>query len=143
VAVVAAVGAFGGRLLVLALVLLMALGWPSVLLAGPVDWRSVGTSEEGEQWWDTGSLRIDRDGRLSVLSRYRPAPPEGAAPSARLPAGTLYVMQLDCDQGLYRDTSIRGLPQFGTPWQPAGEDSLVDRVLRAACEAGAPLLASR
>lgn len=140
---VAAVGALAGRLLGLALVLLMALGWPSVLLAGPVDWHSVGTTAEGEQWWDAGSLRTDRDGRLSVLSRFRSAPPAGADGSARGGVNTLYVMQLDCDQDLYRDTSIRGLPQFGAPWRPAGEDALVDRVLRAACEAGAPLLASR
>ena len=130
VAVVAAVGAFGGRLLVLALVLLMALGWPSVLLAGPVDWRSVGTSEEGEQWWDTGSLRLSRGGELSVLTRFQPASED---------RGQLYVMELDCGQRLYRDTSINGIPQWGAEWQIAADDGLIDATMEAVCLAAAEL----
>jgi hypothetical protein len=52
-------------------------------------------------------------------------------------------MDLDCGQGLYRDTSIGGWPQFGAQWQPAGGDPLIASVLQAACDAGAPLLAAR
>ena len=43
--------------------------------AGPVDWHEVAQGPEGRQWWDAGSLRINRDGNLTVLSRFQPAPP--------------------------------------------------------------------
>ena len=44
-------------------------------------------------------------------------------------------MELDCDQGLYRDTSVNGLPQFGPQWLPVGNDDLTAEVLREACAA--------
>jgi hypothetical protein len=133
-------------------------------LAGPVDWREVEATPEGRQWWDAGSLRRDRRGQLSVLSRFQPAapPPEepspaaaatqaaSAAPAAQSPAdsparleprpqlGTLYVMELDCDQELYRDVSVNGIPRWGAPWQPAAGESLTMATLRAACAAAPP-----
>lgn len=143
-------------------------------LAGPVDWQEVPAGPEGRQWWDAGSLRRDRNGTLSVLSRFQPAPEAGAAdpdpalkagaaasdpaieastgppaPAARAdassplaqrpqPLGTLYVMQLDCDQELYRDVSVNGLPRWRAPWQAAAGDSLTTATLRAACAAAPP-----
>jgi len=121
--------------------------------AGPVDWREVPASATGRQWWDAGSLRRDRRGTLSVLSRFQPlSEPEGieapqpspaagsleAKPrSARQPLGTLVVMELDCDLGLYRDVSVNGLPRFNTTWQPTGGDPLVAATLQEACSAAA------
>ncbi len=96
-------------------------------LAGPVDWHEVTATAEGRQWWDAGSLRLDRDGRLSVLSRFQP--PEGAT--------TLYVMQLDCDQQLFRDTSVNGLPRFRSEWQAVAQDALGAAVIQQACVAWA------
>jgi hypothetical protein len=107
--------------------------------AGPVDWQEVEASADGRQWWDAGSLRFDRDGRLSVLSRFQPAPAPDAAADDRPPVGQLYVMQLDCDEELYRDTAINGLPRWGAPWQAAAEDDLTTRVLHAACAAARPM----
>ena len=119
--------------------------------AGPVDWREVPASATGRQWWDAGSLRRDRRGTLSVLSRFQPlAEPEGieapqsspaagtleAKPrSARQPLGTLVVMELDCDLRLYRDVSVNGLPRFNATWQPTGGDPLVAATLQEACAA--------
>jgi hypothetical protein len=119
--------------------------------AGPVDWREVPASATGRQWWDAGSLRRDRRGTLSVLSRFQPlSEPEGAdsqqAPgatgspeakprSARQPIGTLVVMELDCDLRLYRDVSVNGLPRFNATWQPTGGDPLVAATLQEACAA--------
>lgn len=96
-------------------------------LAGPVEWREVPAGPEGRQWWDAGSLRRDRRGRLSVLSRFQPA--EEAS------NGRLYVMELDCDQQLYRDVAVNGLPRWGSEWSPAAGDSLTMETLRAACAA--------
>ena len=121
--------------------------------AGPVDWREVPASATGRQWWDAGSLRRDRRGTLSVLSRFQPlsesegreAPQTIAAAgsleanprSARQPLGTLVVMELDCDLSLYRDVSVNGLPRFNATWQPTGGDPLVMATLQEACAAAA------
>ena len=51
--------------LVLALFLCVA-----PVCAGQVEWREVPSSGEGQQWWDAGSLRLKKDGTVSVLSRY-------------------------------------------------------------------------
>lgn len=172
-------------LTVLPLVLALGLLLPPRAWAGPVSWVEVPPTAEGRQWWDEGSLRRNRTGHLTVLSRFQAAPqPDAAVPSrgggeqvpaagptvatpsgseSALPASTpaptgslppgldqrpaatrsapsisrLYVMELDCDQGLYRDISINGLPQFGASWQPTGSDDLTAEVLRQACAAEA------
>jgi hypothetical protein len=144
-------GSWGCWLALLLLVLSLApLPWPAPAnlapalvapaLAGPVDWQEVPASPAGRQWWDAGSLRRDRRGRLSVLSRFQPAeaaPVEaGAAKPAR--AGTLYVMELDCEQELYRDVSVNGIPRWGATWSLTGGDPLTTATLRAACAAAPP-----
>ena len=133
------------RLLALfwALPLLLALLNPAIAWAGPVDWREVPATEEGRQWWDAGSLRLSRQGQLTVLSRFQPAAEASAEGQAeRLPPGQLYVMELDCDQELYRDISVNGLPRFRAEWQAAAGDALSTATLRASCAAGADLLAA-
>ncbi|MFM7235466.1 MAG: hypothetical protein ACKOYK_01625 [Cyanobium sp.] len=117
---------------------------PPAAWAGPVSWNEVPPSAEGRQWWDAGSLRLSRQGALTVLSRFQPAPRPGTDASVAEPrpgAATLYVMELDCDQELYRDISVNGLPRFRAEWQTASGDALSTEVLRAACQAGASLFA--
>jgi len=107
------------------------------VLAGPVDWQEVPASPQGRQWWDTGSLRRDRQGRLSVLSRFQPAPgPDQDKDGTLLQRpGTLYVMDLDCGQELYRDRAVNGIPRWGATWALANGDPLTEATLRAACAA--------
>jgi hypothetical protein len=121
------------------LLLALALPLPQAALAGPVDWHEVTATAEGRQWWDAGSLRLSRDGNLSVLSRFQPAADE--AEGQRPPASDLYVMEVDCGQSLFRDTSINGIPQWGSHWQPVGADGLIEETLAAVCVAGSDLLA--
>jgi len=121
------------------LLLALALPLPKAALAGPVDWHEVTATAEGRQWWDAGSLRLNRDGNLSVLSRFQPAADE--AEGQRPPASDLYVMEVDCGQSLFRDTSINGIPQWGSHWQPVGADGLIEETLAAVCAAGSDLLA--
>jgi len=102
----------------------------SAVYAGPVDWQEVEPSAEGRQWWDAGSLRRDRDGFVSVLSRYTTETDEDVAT-----LGTLVVMQIDCDQRLFRDKQVNGLPRWGAQWEPAGGDGLIERVIDAVCRA--------
>jgi hypothetical protein len=114
-----------------------SLAAPAPTWAGPVEWREVPASADGRQWWDAGSLRRDRRGTLSVLSRFQPA----SAPEN--PQATLYVMDLDCAQGLYCDRSINGLPQFGAAWSTSNGDPLATAVLEQACSAAPPLAGPR
>jgi hypothetical protein len=128
-----------GAGVLVALLLLVATMAACEAQAGPVSWQELPPAPEGRQWWDRGSLRLDRQGHLSVLSRYQPPAEEGAD---RPPLGRLYVMELDCDQQLYRDVAINGLPQFGADWQVSGADALTSSLLNEACAAGADLLSS-
>ncbi len=105
--------------------------------AGPVDWHELPATAEGRQWWDAGSLRVNRQGNLTVLSRFQPA----ADAEDDQPASTLYVMEIDCGQTLFRDTSINGFPQWNSSWQPAGADGLIEETIAAVCAAGSDLLA--
>ena len=120
-------------LLALGLLIALLLSGPSAALAGPVDWHELPSTSEGRQWWDAGSLRLNRQGNLTVLSRFQPAAADAA--------GSLYVMEIDCGQSLFRDTSINGIPQWNSPWQPVGADGLIEETLSAVCAAGANLLA--
>ena len=109
--------------LVLALIL-----WAAPVRAGQVEWREVPSSGEGQQWWDAGSLRLKKDGTVSVLSRYSLRQEDD-----RPALGTLVVMEIDCSQQLYRDKQKNGLPQFKAEWQPSGSDPLIDGVLSGVC----------
>ena len=94
-----------------------------------MEWIEVPATDAGQQWWDRGSVRIDRDGYRTVLSRFTPA----ATDDEDQPSGELYVMQLDCSQELYRDKQVNGLPRFRAQWQPAGDDGLITSVIKAVC----------
>ena len=112
------------------LILLTGLAQPYAAMAGPVEWREGPPTAEGRQWWDAGSVRRTREGTLSVLSRFTPE----TDPEAR-PLGSLYVMQIDCDQKLYRDQQVNGLPRWGAQWEAAGQDALISSVIDAVCSA--------
>ena len=77
-----------GLQLSLALALVLV-GWlplpmlqPQPAWAGPVEWVEVPASEAGRQWWDRGSLRLSKQGTLTVLSRFQPAAEPDPAASA-------------------------------------------------------------
>jgi hypothetical protein len=99
-------------------------------IAAPVDWQEVEPTNDGRQWWDRGSVRRDREGFLSVLSRYTPQT-DTDTPTL----GKLYVMQIDCDQNIFRDKQVNGLPRWRAQWEPAGGDGLIERVIDAVCRA--------
>ena len=98
------------------------------VFAGPVDWREVPSTSEGQQWWDAGSLRKTKEGNVSVLSRYS-LKTEDESPAL----GTLVVMEIDCDQSLYRDTQKNGLPRFRADWEAPAKDDLITEVINDVC----------
>ena len=180
--------------LMLAAILACIVAWAGLLMpwqpawAGPVEWHEVAATSEGRQWWDSGSLRTNKSGNLTLLSRYQSTPQTTAqaAPQSTVQPTTqsiaqstaqsisqskepgktierssdknpankqlnktqdqtinqssrartdLYVMEIDCGQRIYRDTSINGIPQFNAAWLPSGGDQLIDAVLSEACSA--------
>ena len=116
------------RLRAVAAVVVALILCASPVFAGQVEWREVPSSGEGQQWWDAGSLRLKKDGTVSVLSRYSLRQEDD-----RPALGTLVVMEIDCSQQLYRDKQKNGLPQFRAEWQPSGSDPLIDGVLSGVC----------
>ncbi len=116
------------RLRAVAAVVVALILCASPCFAGQVEWREVPSSGEGQQWWDAGSLRLKKDGTVSVLSRYSLRQEDD-----RPALGTLVVMEIDCSQQLYRDKQKNGLPQFRAEWQPSGSDPLIDGVLSGVC----------
>jgi hypothetical protein len=112
------------RFVALLLLPLLLTTQPGPSQAGPVDWHEVPSTSEGRQWWDGGSLRITRNGMLTVLSRFQPAESD---------QGELYVMEIDCGQRLYRDTAVNGLPRWGAAWQPVSGDGLIASVIDDSC----------
>ena len=115
-------------LLALLVVVLMQTAVAQTVFAGPVDWREVPSTSEGQQWWDAGSVRRTREGNVSVLSRYS-LKTEDESPAL----GTLVVMEIDCDQSLYRDTQKNGLPRFRADWEAPAKDDLITEVISAVC----------
>jgi hypothetical protein len=73
----------------LVVVLPLAALWAQPAWAGPVEWQEVPASEAGRQWWDRGSLRLSKEGTLTVLSRFQPAgdpaPAESGVPTPGAP----------------------------------------------------------
>ena len=109
-------------------VVLMQMAVAQPVFAGPVDWREVPSTSEGQQWWDAGSVRRTREGNVSVLSRYS-LKTEDESPAL----GTLVVMEIDCDQSLYRDTQKNGLPRFRADWEAPAKDDLITEVINDVC----------
>ncbi|NDC35724.1 MAG: hypothetical protein EBZ51_10205 [Synechococcaceae bacterium WB9_2_112] len=128
------------RALVLTLVLVCTLmARPAVVLAGPLNWHEVPASPAGRQWWDEGSLRFNRDGALTVLSRFQPVEADDLTTTRPRSLGDLYVMQIDCEQNLFRDTSINGIPRWRSEWHPADGDALTEAVVQQSCAAASLL----
>ena len=40
---------------------------------------------------------------------------------------------INCKDKTYKDTSINGIPQFGSKWQTSNNDELIDVVIEKGC----------
>ena len=125
-------GLINRRLVSISLAILLIISWSnaSLAIAGQVEWIEVPQSIEGRQWWDSGSLRQTKDGFRSVLTRFSAENlNEEDSKVTRL-----YVMEIECDQRLFRDVSINGLPRLNPKWENSGDDSLINSVIDEVCE---------
>ena len=96
---------------------------------GNVDWVLLKENKDGKEWIDMGSIKEINAGEITVLTKFLKNPKE---PSDKEEL-SLYVMRINCNDKTYKDTSINGIPQFGSKWQTSNNDELIDVVIEKGC----------
>ena len=96
---------------------------------GNVDWLLLKENNDGKEWIDMGSIKETNAGEITVLTKFLKNPNE---PSDKEEL-SLYVMRINCKDKTYKDTSINGIPQFGSKWQTSNNDELIDVVIEKGC----------
>ena len=96
---------------------------------GNVDWVLLKENNDGKEWIDMGSIKETNAGEITVLTRFLKNPKE---PSDKEEL-SLYVMRINCNDKTFKDTSINGIPQFGSKWQTSNNDELIDVVIEKGC----------
>jgi len=96
---------------------------------GNVDWVLLKENNDGKEWIDMGSIKEINAGEITVLTKFLKNPKE---PSDKEEL-SLYVMRINCNDKTYKDTSINGIPQFGSKWQTSNNDELIDVAIEKGC----------
>ena len=94
-----------------------------------VDWVLLKENNDGKEWIDMGSIKEINAEEITVLTKFLKNPNE---PSDKEEL-SLYVMRINCKDKTYKDTSINGIPQFGSKWQTSNNDELIDVVIEKGC----------
>ena len=94
-----------------------------------VDWLLLKENNDGKEWIDMGSIKETNAGEITVLTKFLKNPKE---PSDKEEL-SLYVMRINCNDKTFKDTSINGIPQFGSRWQTSNNDELIDVVIEKGC----------
>ncbi len=96
---------------------------------GNVDWLLLKENNDGKEWIDMGSIKEINAGELTVLTKFLKNPKESSDKEQL----SLYVMRINCNAKIFRDTSINGIPQFGSKWQTSNNDELIEVVIEKSC----------
>ena len=96
---------------------------------GNVDWVFLKENNDGKEWIDMGSIKSISDNEISVLTKFFKNPKE-SGDKGQL---SLYLMRINCNNKTFKDTSINGIPQFGSRWQTSNNDELIDVVIEQSC----------
>ena len=96
---------------------------------GNVDWVLLKENNYGKEWIDMGSIKEINNEEISVLTKFFKNPKE-SNDKGQL---SLYVMRINCNDKTFKDTSINGIPQFGSKWQTSNNDELIDVVIDKSC----------
>ena len=96
---------------------------------GNVDWLLLKENNDGKEWIDMGSIKETNAGEITVLTKFLKNP-KGPSDKEEL---SLYVMRINCNDKTFKDTSINGIPQFGSKWQTSNNDELIDVVIEKGC----------
>jgi hypothetical protein len=94
-----------------------------------VDWVLLKENNDGKEWIDMGSIKEINAGEITVLTKFLKNPKETGDKEEL----SLYVMRINCNDKTYKDTSINGIPQFGSKWQTSNNDELIDVVIEKGC----------
>ena len=94
-----------------------------------VDWVLLKENNDGKEWIDMGSIKEINAGEITVLTKFLKNPKE---PSDKEEL-SLYVMRINCNDKKYKDTSINGIPQFGSKWKTSNNDELIYVVIEKGC----------
>ena len=96
---------------------------------GNVDWVLLKENNDGKEWIDMGSINKVNSSELTVLTKFFKNPTK-SSDKGQL---SLYVMRINCNDKTFKDTSINGIPQFGSTWQTSKNDELIDVVIEKGC----------
>ena len=96
---------------------------------GNVDWVLLKENNDGKEWIDMGSIKKINAREITVLTKFLQNP-KGSISKEQL---SLYVMRINCDDKTFKDTSINGIPQFGSKWQTSNNDELIEVVIEKSC----------
>ena len=96
---------------------------------GNVDWVLLKENNDGKEWIDIGSIKEINNGELTVLTKFLKNPKESSDKEQL----SLYVMRINCNDKTFKDTSINGIPQFGSKWQNSNNDELIEVVIEKSC----------
>ena len=96
---------------------------------GNVDWVLLKENNDGKEWIDMGSIKEINPGEISILTKFLKNPKN----SSDKEQFSLYVMRINCNDKTFKDTSINGIPQFGSKWQTSNNDELIEVVIEKSC----------
>ena len=96
---------------------------------GNVDWVLLKENIDGKEWIDMGSIKEINDGELTILTKFLKKSKESSDKDQL----SLYVMRINCNDKTFKDTSINGIPQFGSKWQTSNNDELIEVVIEKSC----------
>ena len=96
---------------------------------GNVDWLLLKENDDGKEWLDMGSIKKLNGDEISVLTKFFKSPKD-LSDKGQL---SLYVMNINCNEKTFKDTSINGIPNFNSKWQTSNNDELIDVVIERSC----------
>ena len=94
-----------------------------------VDWLLLKENNDGKAWMDMGSIKEINAEEITVLTKFLKNPKESNDKEQL----SLYVMRINCNEKKFKDTSINGIPQFGSKWQNSNNDELIEVVIEKSC----------
>ena len=94
-----------------------------------VDWLLLKENDDGKEWLDMGSIKKLNGDEISVLTKFFKNPKD-LNNKGQL---SLYVMNINCNEKTFKDTSINGIPNLNSKWQTSNNDELIDVVIERSC----------
>ena len=99
------------------------------------NWVAVPKSQFGEQLWDKNSVHKNKDGSLTVFSKFIPKS------YSEISQAILYTMDINCSENSFRDVAV-GTNEFNefknkdSEWKDPDGDKLILDVIDQVCDFG-------